>query len=1151
MIASRLWYLVLGITIGFLTFMLFIAASMFDRASKRTMSEGLAGDAQVVTWFIKDDARKRSSALINFALDPELSSALVKSSASTEKLPNESREKLKKLLKTVNDKLGDASFTALFAVDQSGRVVAFHGFDQATGIDDFELGGYPVVADALHGWVRDDSWVLDGRIYRVVARPVESDASQPPAGAIVGARIIDDSYAKDLSKRTSAAVAFFANNTRVASAAPEGFDPGQLDAITADLASLKDDKEYHEKGRSEVRVLRENLGVVYSLIPGESWELGAGFAVGRAASLVGTPQGFLAKSDDNDKKAASIPIVAGVSALAALLGLLFSFLEHTKPLNTFRSEAARMAKGEADQLQPSKFLGVYRKIASDINDGIEKIAAKGGGSRKAADLEQVLGPIPAQPAMSAFSFPGLSSSGPPSGDPKPEMSGSFTPELSGSFDALLASSPSGPAKGPPRKPGPPPPTNKPASQREEEPEATVVSKVPQDLLAASAAHPAADDDTAEWPKVFDEFVRVKKSNGESVEGLTFEKFKNTLRKNRDTLVATHGCKRVKFTVYVKEGRAALKASPVKELAFDWLAAVATHQRVAARLRVRSCIKGRRQPVTGRCHTLCSARCARGARASPARRGRKGSGMRKASFKLGSMLTAAAAATALLSPSSAHANGFEFPSNGSEQFARGSAWLARATDPVAVFYNPAALSRNGTAVSVTANITFQKACFERRDGGGDATANAVQVGATGTQELYGRACNDAAPFINPQLAFQYRLTDKLGVGIAVLGPSAVGKTDYPLTTTNTSLGNKTAGQDVDGPSAARYIITKQDAKIIWPQLAVGYEIAPKLRIGASFIWGIALIKFSNVSMGLSSNQTKDVTTGRIIESGDQDLSADVSVKDLFIPGFSTSAMYTLGDNIDIAGWFHWSDSVKAKGDAQISAFVYEPKLTPYANPQVTNTPKDQTSVTVPQPWDLRLGVRYYMPRVDVVLTEKGGLLKDPLRDEVFDVEVDLQYSHDSSFDTLGIQFGGAETPISDPRSGAALGSVPRDAGVPHNWKDSYGVRLGGDVAVIPGTLAVRGGGFFQSSSIDPKYLHLDFVAAQRIGLTVGATFRAGPVDLQAGYGHIFFKTLDNNGEGAVAALTGSADKGNRSPFPVNGGKITASADVITLGIVPRF
>jgi hypothetical protein len=64
--------------------------------------------------------------------------------------------------------------------------------------------------------------------------------------------------------------------------------------------------------------------------------------------------------------------------------------------------------------------------------------------------------------------------------------------------------------------------------------------------------------------VFADFVRTKKDCGEATAGLTFEKFLKTLRKNHDAIVQRHGVSRVKFSVYVKEGRAALKASPVRD-----------------------------------------------------------------------------------------------------------------------------------------------------------------------------------------------------------------------------------------------------------------------------------------------------------------------------------------------------------------------------------------------------------------------------------------------------------------------------------------------------------------------------------------------------------------------------------------------------------
>jgi hypothetical protein len=92
----------------------------------------------------------------------------------------------------------------------------------------------------------------------------------------------------------------------------------------------------------------------------------------------------------------------------------------------------------------------------------------------------------------------------------------------------------------------------------------MVGAVPAELLAQATGDGTAPDETAEWLSVYDDFVRTKRQCGEPVDGLTFEKFSHTLKKNRDALVQRHACRRVRFSVYVKDGRASLKATPVKE-----------------------------------------------------------------------------------------------------------------------------------------------------------------------------------------------------------------------------------------------------------------------------------------------------------------------------------------------------------------------------------------------------------------------------------------------------------------------------------------------------------------------------------------------------------------------------------------------------------
>lgn len=96
----------------------------------------------------------------------------------------------------------------------------------------------------------------------------------------------------------------------------------------------------------------------------------------------------------------------------------------------------------------------------------------------------------------------------------------------------------------------------------EDDDATTVAAIPKEILAKIAEQRTQDG--AEWFSVYEDFLRTKKECSETTDGLTFEKFQQTLRKNRDALMQRHGCKRVKFSVYVKEGRASLKATPVKD-----------------------------------------------------------------------------------------------------------------------------------------------------------------------------------------------------------------------------------------------------------------------------------------------------------------------------------------------------------------------------------------------------------------------------------------------------------------------------------------------------------------------------------------------------------------------------------------------------------
>jgi hypothetical protein len=190
-----------------------------------------------------------------------------------------------------------------------------------------------------------------------------------------------------------------------------------------------------------------------------------------------------------------------------------------------------------------------------------------------ADLKSVLGPLPAQPQMSAFAMPqGLGANlggvaapvkrpkrlpGRPSSRGKDEE-GDGVPssvETERAVDDMApASKPPLPRPGDrPLGAGPPSEAGMPSSIGVEEP-------VEGEML--EAAGPEVDEET-EWRQVYKEFLAMKKKLGEPIEALTYDKFRGTLQRNKDALVARHGCRRVTFRVYEKQGRTALKASPVK------------------------------------------------------------------------------------------------------------------------------------------------------------------------------------------------------------------------------------------------------------------------------------------------------------------------------------------------------------------------------------------------------------------------------------------------------------------------------------------------------------------------------------------------------------------------------------------------------------
>jgi len=94
------------------------------------------------------------------------------------------------------------------------------------------------------------------------------------------------------------------------------------------------------------------------------------------------------------------------------------------------------------------------------------------------------------------------------------------------------------------------------------PAASPSGEAPMFADASAAPAESVDEEEAHLRDTFDKFLALRAETGESVH-LSYDRFATKLRQNRDQLLARGNVRAVRFTVYKKDGRAAIKASAVR------------------------------------------------------------------------------------------------------------------------------------------------------------------------------------------------------------------------------------------------------------------------------------------------------------------------------------------------------------------------------------------------------------------------------------------------------------------------------------------------------------------------------------------------------------------------------------------------------------
>lgn len=502
--------------------------------------------------------------------------------------------------------------------------------------------------------------------------------------------------------------------------------------------------------------------------------------------------------------------------------------------------------------------------------------------------------------------------------------------------------------------------------------------------------------------------------------------------------------------------------------------------------------------------------------------------------IGALLSLGAGAASATSP-------LEVPDNGAQQMARGGAWVARASNSLAAYYNPAALSGIESGFVLGTNIVFNKVCFERL--GTDGQPATTTVGVT-----YREICNDNAGDPNPipHLAGNLRLTEELGIGLAFVPPAALGKLEFP-DTSPASLGSNEA----TFASPQRYLLLKADGVLLNPVLSAGYAITDQLRIGAGFIFGFGNLQLSNAAMAQpGANDTEDNVAG--------DVRADVDVADAFIPGGVFGVLFSPTEQLDFGLSVHVQDAFRGKGDLVATSGYWGPngRVAPDGGTKSSSadTGADLVEVSIPNPLQVRLGVAFRQPRDGAPGYLSADARRDPLSEDVFDVELDLEYTQNSSFDAIQVRVPKDTVYILSRATDGTVtqvGPVPENSDVELKLKDTFGVRVGGDYVVMPDFLAVRAGMWFQTAAADKQHLHVQPLAGARFGVSGGAQVRVPLVDIEVGYMLVSQQEVDNAGDGAIKTISGTGSLGNRSPYAINGGRASATAHIFSAGISSHF
>jgi long-subunit fatty acid transport protein len=483
---------------------------------------------------------------------------------------------------------------------------------------------------------------------------------------------------------------------------------------------------------------------------------------------------------------------------------------------------------------------------------------------------------------------------------------------------------------------------------------------------------------------------------------------------------------------------------------------------------------------------------------------------------------------------AHAAGIEDTVTGGYTLGR-AAGVGSVNDFMAIWQNPANLAVvPGGNLGSELRLPFYNACFDRAFDP-DATYKTPTDDFKGN-ESFGNICN-TGPLIPTGAGGLVQSYDNgFGWGIGVFAPAGIGALNFGHSTNVTVDPSEaetlpTTTEGVEYPTRQMLIRRRQIGA--WLTAGLGWQPTPKFRMGASFGYGIAWIDNKSMASSLGGSFSDSEIVNRL------------RATDWFVPRAIVSAVLTPVDAFELFTTLTYQADVNATGHTELTANGIKgaPLTNCLEERPGPHCRVDGAKLDVPFPTlEAVLGFRYAERR------HKRERVLDPMKDEKWDFSVEGSWAQTSHVKDFTATFAG---PNDDPAPRVSLTSdpervapfIPRKAVIPHNWKDTWGLRAGGDINLIPEAVAMRLGLSYSSNAVRPGYMNIDAYAVQKIGLHAGITLQSGNKKVTLAYAHIFYKdTTVPVGTGQVKEISSQLPNLANA---VNEGFYQASLDVISL------